>query len=97
VAGSFAVVLLDERFLSEERLERAWLPSSRTVALVVFGPIVLPLHFARTRGHLRSLRGVLGYPLGFALGVVATFLVLFVAELALEGLAWALGVSLQME
>jgi hypothetical protein len=64
---------------------------------VVFGPIVLPLHFARTRGHLRSLKGVLGYPLGFALGVLAMLLVLFVAELGLEALAWALGVPLQME
>lgn len=88
-------VRLDERRLSAERLERAWPPSSRDAAVLGFGPLALPFHFARTRGHFRSLRGVAGIPLGFLLGVVVTAGVLLVSGLVLDGVAWAFGLPEQ--
>jgi hypothetical protein len=90
-ALAFVVILLDERRMSEDKLERAWPPSSRDAALVAFGILALPIHFIKTRGHLRSVRGVLGYPLGFAMGVIALLIVAFVSGLLLEGIAYVLG------
>ena len=81
---SFAIVIADERRLSEERLERAWTPASRSAALVAFGVLALPVHFMRTRGHLRNLRGVLGYPLGLVLGVLALAAIALVTNVLLE-------------
>ncbi len=90
-ALTFVVVRLDERRLSEEKLERAWPASSRDAAIVAFGLLALPFHFGKTRGHLRSVRGLLGYPLGFLLGIAALLLVAFVSGMVLEGIAWAFG------
>jgi hypothetical protein len=39
----------DEKRLDDEQLARAWPPSTRTLALVYFGMISLPIHFWRTR------------------------------------------------
>lgn len=88
---SWAAVRLDERRLSEEALERAWPVSSRDAAILGFGPLALPFHFAKTRGHFRSLRGALGIPLGFLLGVVVGAIVLVVSGLVIDGVAWAFG------
>lgn len=88
---SFLVVILDERRMSEERLERAWPPSSRDAALVAFGVLALPIHFIKTRGHLRSLRGVLGLLLGLGMGIVAVVFVAFVSGIAMQGIAVVLG------
>jgi hypothetical protein len=62
----FALVDWDESRLDERSLERAWPPASRTLALVYFGMLALPIHFWRTR---RSWSGfALG--LGWAAGVL---------------------------
>jgi hypothetical protein len=90
-ALTFLVVILDERHLSEERLERAWPPTSRDAAIAVFGVLALFVHFIKTRGHLRSARGALGFPLGLALGAIAVVLVAFVSGLLLDGVAALLG------
>jgi hypothetical protein len=86
-ALTFVVVRADERFMREERLERAWPPASRDAAIVAFGPLALPIHFARTRGHFRSVRGVLGIPLGLIMGFAALVVVAFASQLVLEGFA----------
>ncbi len=52
---AFAVVLWDERRLPKEQLERAWPPVSRTLAVVAFGPLALPVHFWRTRRTVSGL------------------------------------------
>jgi hypothetical protein len=83
-ALSFAVVLGHERFMSEERLERAWPPASRAAALVAFGPLALPFHFAKTLGHFRGAGGVLGVLLGLALGAFAAVLVVLASGVVLS-------------
>jgi peptidoglycan biosynthesis protein MviN/MurJ (putative lipid II flippase) len=55
----YLIVRRDLARLSEERLARAWTPASFLSAVYAFGPLSLPVHFAKTR---RSL-------LGFALGI----------------------------
>lgn len=60
-ALGLALVRRDEARLAPERLARAWPPTTRDLAVVMFGPLAVALHFVRTR---RSLRGV-------ALGVAA--------------------------
>lgn len=90
-AFTFLIVILDERRMSEDRLERAWPPSSRDAAIIAFGVLALPVHFTKTRGHLRSARGVLGFPLGLLMGVVAVVLVALLSGLFLELIAWILG------
>lgn len=92
-AATFAIVILDERRLRrrEEALERAWPPVSRDAAIIAFGPLALLVHFPKTRGSIRSIRGVLGYLWGLALGVIALALVLAVSSALLEIVAWALG------
>ena len=55
----YLIVRRDLRRLSEERLARAWTDASFLSAVVVFGPLALPVHFTKTR---RSLAG-------FGLGV----------------------------
>ena len=89
----FGIILLDELLMSEARLERAWPPASRNAAIIAFGPIALLVHFARTLGHFRSLRGVLGIPIGLLVGIAAAVGVAFVNALALSALA-ALGMPL---
>jgi hypothetical protein len=87
----FVLVILDERHLDEERLERAWPPSSRDAALVSFGVLALPIHFARTRGHFRSARGVLGVLLGLAMGAVAVVIVSLVSGLVVYAIGRLMG------
>ena len=50
------VVKQDLRRLSGEQLARSWPDSSLWAAVVVFGPLCLPIHFIKTR---RSWLGVL--------------------------------------
>ena len=72
VAFSAWAVRRDMRRLPRERLLRAWNDASFWSAIVAFGPLCLPFHFARTR---RSVRGA---ALGFfwmALVLVATSLI----------------------
>src|SRR5690242_4922003 len=90
-ALTFLVVIVDERRMDEATLERAWPSSSRDAAIIAFGILALPIHFAKTRGHLRTLRGVLGFPLGLGMGVIAVFVVALVSGLVLEGAARLFG------
>ena len=77
----YLIVRFDEKRLSAERLERAWNPASFWIAIVVFGPLALPVHFTRTR------RSLVGLGLGLALAALAVL----AAALPLELLGWLLG------
>ena len=57
----YVIVRYDLARLSDERLSRAWTEASFLSAVLAFGPLALPVHFARTR------RSVLGLGLGLAL------------------------------
>jgi hypothetical protein len=83
-ALTFAVVVFDERRMAPERLARAWPPSSRDAAIVAFGPLAIPIHFAKTAGIPRGLRGMPGMAVGLVVGI---------AVMALVGLASGLAVS----
>jgi hypothetical protein len=79
----YFVVRYDLKRLSEEQLARAWPDSSVLAAVYAFGPLCLPVHFARTR------RSWLGFGLG--LGVCALTVL---SQLAIvEGVSRILGVD----
>jgi hypothetical protein len=91
-ALTFAVVLLDERWMSEANLERAWPPSSRDAAIVAFGPLAILVHFLRTRGGFRTWRRFfLGIPLGLGMAVVSLFIISLVGSVVVNVLLMALG------
>lgn len=71
------VLRRDMRRLSAEGFARSWNSASFWSAVVVFGPLCIPVHFVRTR---RSVRGFL-VGLGWAAGVI------FALGLVSEGLA----------
>ena len=71
----YRIVRFDEQRLSSERLERAWNPASFWIAVVVFGPLSLPVHFTRTR------RSLLGFLLNMELAVATVFAVMLPLEL----------------
>jgi hypothetical protein len=52
----FALFAWDERRMTDDQRARAWPIASRRIAVVMFSPLCVPLHFLRTR---RSFRGVL--------------------------------------
>jgi hypothetical protein len=57
--GLFVLLDWDESRLSREALENAWPPATRTLALVYFGMLSLPIHVWRTRVRWRlERRGV---------------------------------------
>lgn len=69
--------------LDEERLARAWTEASFLSAVILFGPLSLPVHFTKTR------RSLLGLGLGVGLCVAA-----FVAQaLAVAASSFVLGVA----
>lgn len=74
------VVRWDMRRLGPERFARAWNAASFWSAVVAFGPLCIPVHFARTR---RSV-------LGFLLGTAWATGVLVALGLASDALDWAL-------
>ena len=90
-ALTFLVVIIDTRRLSEERLERAWTPASRDAAIVGFGLLALPFHFAKTRGTWTSIPGLAGRVAGFLAGLVIAVVVALASGVVLMGVAWALG------
>jgi hypothetical protein len=51
----FAIFAWDERRMTDAERARAWPVASRRLAVVLFSPLCVPLHFWRTR---RGLRGV---------------------------------------
>lgn len=77
--------------MSEERLERAWPPASRDAAIVAFGLLALPFHFAKTLGHWRSVGGVALRILGFKVGLGVAVLVAIASGLVLEVIGRVLG------
>lgn len=97
-ALTFAIVIADERYLLRprssrpDRLERAWPRSSRDAAIVVFGVLSLPVHFAKTRGG-KGIRGAGGYLLGLAMGVVAICIVAVAADLLVSAVETVFGLS----
>ncbi len=93
-ALTFAVVLFDERRLDEERLERAWPIASRALYIVYLGVLSLPFHFAKTRGHCKSGRGILGIVAGLLLGVVAGIAVAIASGLIVTGVDLLLGIPI---
>jgi hypothetical protein len=56
IAAPWAIIHSDMRRLCPERLRRCWNEASFWSAIVVFGPLSLPVHFIRSR---RSLWGLL--------------------------------------
>jgi hypothetical protein len=59
------IVRFDLRRLSAERLARAWTHASFLSAVIAFGPLSLPIHFAKTR------RSLAGFGLGVGLAVLS--------------------------
>ena len=92
-ALTFVIVIVDERRLSADRLERAWPASSRDAAIIAFGVLALPVHFIKTRGHLKSASGVLGFALGLLMGVACIVGVAVISSLLLEAVGWMLGIA----
>jgi len=79
----YLIVRRDLRRLSEVRLARAWTDASFLSAVVAFGPLALPVHYAKTR---RSLSGL-------GLGVGLSVLALAAQALAAALLSAALGLN----
>ena len=79
----YAIVKRDLARLTPERLSRAWNEASFLSAVVVFGPLCVPVHFVKTR---RSWAG-LALGLGLAAGAILS------AGLVEQALSWALGVD----
>ncbi len=75
------VLRRDMRRLPPEQLERAWNDATFWVAVVVFNPICIPIHFIRTR---RSLAGL-------ALGIAWMAAVLAVLMGMAGAVGWLLG------
>ncbi|HEY6557196.1 MAG TPA: hypothetical protein VI072_07980 [Polyangiaceae bacterium] len=73
----WSVVRGDLRRLTPEQLRRTWNPATFWCAIVVFGPLCIPVHFVKAR------RTVLGFLLGVAcMGDV--LLLLTAADLAAQ-------------
>jgi hypothetical protein len=75
------VVRRDMRWLPPERLARSWNDASFWSAVVAFGPLSIPVHFARTRRTV----------LGFCLGCLWASGVFVVLELVGSAVMWVLG------
>lgn len=79
----YLIVKRDLQRLTAERLSRAWNEASFLSAVIVFGPLSVPVHFVKTR---RSWTG-LALGLGLAAGAILC------AGLAETCLSWVLGVE----
>jgi hypothetical protein len=83
IAVPASIVRFDVARLTGERLARAWPEASLWSAVVVFGPLCLPVHFIRTR------RNWVGLGLGLATLVAAVLLI----SLPVEALGWVFGIA----
>lgn len=81
VALTAAVIRRDMRRLGPGRRARAWNVASFWSAVVGFGPLCVPIHFARTRRTVA----------GFGLGLAWMMGVLVALGLAAEITAWVTG------
>jgi hypothetical protein len=78
VALTSAVLRWDSRRLSSERYARSWNSASFWSAVVAFGPLCIPVHFARTRRTV----------VGLGLGLVVMIVTLVVLSLMAAGVEW---------
>ena len=78
-----SIVRWDLARLTGERLARAWPEASLWSAVVVFGPLCLPVHFIRTRRNWA----------GLGLGVAALVAAVLLISLPVEGLGWLFGIA----
>jgi hypothetical protein len=83
IAVPATIVRRDLRRLTGEPLARAWPDASLWAAVVVFGPLCLPIHFIRTRRNW----------LGLALGIVWLVGAILLISLPVELLGWLFGVG----
>jgi hypothetical protein len=83
IAVPATIVRWDLGRLRGERLARAWPDSSVWSAVVVFGPLCLPVHFIRTRRNWA----------GIGLGVLALGAAVLLISLPVEGLARLFGIA----
>jgi hypothetical protein len=83
IAVPATIVRWDVARLSGERLARAWPDASLWSAVVVFGPLCLPVHFIRTRRNW----------VGLGLGVAALVGAVLLISLPVEGLGWLFGIA----
>ena len=102
VTASVFVVKRDERRLDEERLERAWPPSSRDNALIglallgapILGLFGVVFHFFRTRSKAMWPPWRWS-PLGFVLGLGWALGIMVLNALVVTALAWAFDLPLE--
>jgi hypothetical protein len=83
IAVPASIVRRDLSRLTGEHLARAWPDASLWSAVVVFGPLCVPIHFIRTR---RSLWGIL-------LGAAWLFAALLLIALPVEALGRIFGIG----
>jgi hypothetical protein len=83
IAVPASIVRFDLSRLGGERLARAWPDASLWSAVVVFGPLCVPIHFLRTR---RSWAGL-------GLGVFWLAASVLLISLPIEGLAAIFGLG----
>ncbi|MBX3184190.1 MAG: hypothetical protein KIT72_01595 [Polyangiaceae bacterium] len=85
------VVRLSERFAKETAERHGWSEASFRAAVVVFGPLSLPVHFARLGAGPRGLPRVVRVVLGLVLGAVMMLLAALLAGIVISLLGWLLG------
>ncbi len=83
IAVPAVIVKRDLVRLTGEQLARAWPEASLWLAVVVFGPICLPIHFIRTRRNWA----------GLGLAVFWLLCALALVTLPVEALAWIFGIG----
>ena len=69
IAVPWQIVRRDLTHLTGKRLARAWPDASVWAAVVVFGPLCLPVHFIRTRRSWLGLALGVGWLLGAILAI----------------------------
>ncbi|MCA9630462.1 MAG: hypothetical protein KC766_22480 [Myxococcales bacterium] len=85
IALPWWIVRLSLKVLPRSAHERAWNEASFRSAVVVFGPLALPVHFARVGAGPERWHWALRVPMGLGLGMLVMFL-----ELSMVGLVVAL-------
>lgn len=83
IAVPARIVRYDVAKLQGERLARAWPDSSLWSAVVVFGPLCVPVHFIRTRRNWA----------GLGLGIFWLVCAVLLISLPIEGLAAIFGIG----
>jgi hypothetical protein len=81
IAVPYWIVRRDLRRLNREQLARSWNDATIWSAVVVFGPLCLPVHFARSR---RSVFGLCLGLLATAAALLISMLLGYLSEVVLE-------------